>query len=85
MEDHCQSHVGMFKALMGTNRFMIMNMLSCGELCAFIILDKFDVSQLSPWRHMKVSWGCSLVAECKEGKSLNSYWIFGEQLAKTAI
>lgn len=39
-----------FKALGDPKRAMIVDMLSCGELCACMILEKFEMSQstLSP-------------------------------------
>jgi len=35
----------LFKALSDPNRLMIVDMLSCGELCACIILEKFRITQ----------------------------------------
>ncbi len=61
-------HVGLFKALADTNRLMIMDMLSCGELCACRILEKFPITQPTLSHHMKILCGCGLVIGRKEGK-----------------
>lgn len=69
-------NVGLFKALSDTNRLMIVDMLSCGELCACEILEKFHITQPTLSHHMKILCGCGLVNGRKEGKwmyySLNS-------------
>ena len=36
---------GLFKALSDPNRLMIVDMLSCGELCACKILEQFNITQ----------------------------------------
>jgi len=69
-------NVGLFKALADTNRLMIVDMLSCGELCACKILEKFHITQPTLSHHMKILCDCGLVNGRKEGKwmyySLNS-------------
>ncbi|MCQ4936442.1 ArsR/SmtB family transcription factor [Anaerotignum propionicum] len=69
-------NVGLFKALADTNRLMIVDMLSCGELCACKILEKFQITQPTLSHHMKILCDCGLVKGRKEGKwmyySLNS-------------
>jgi len=57
-----------FKALADQNRFMIVDMLSCGELCACKILEKFDITQPTLSHHMKILCDCGLVNGRKEGK-----------------
>jgi len=66
----------LFKALSDPNRLMIVDMLSCGELCACVILEKFNITQPTLSHHMKILCDCGLVNGRKEGKwiyySLNS-------------
>ena len=50
-----------FKALGDPKRAMIVDMLSCGELCACKILEKFDMSQSTLSHHMKILCECGLV------------------------
>jgi len=61
----------MFKALSDPNRLMIVDMLSCGELCACVILGKFHITQPTLSHHMKTLCDCQLVNGRKEGK-----WIY---------
>jgi ArsR family transcriptional regulator len=61
-------NVGFFKALSDTNRLMIVDMLSCGELCACEILEKFHITQPTLSHHMKTLYNCGLVNVRKEGK-----------------
>lgn len=61
-------NVGLFKALADTNRLMIVDMLSCGELCACDILEKFHITQPTLSHHMKILCDCGLVNGRKEGK-----------------
>ena len=69
-------NVGLFKALADTNRLIIVDMLSCGELCACKILEQFHITQPTLSHHMKILCDCGLVSGRKDGKwmyySLNS-------------
>jgi len=47
---------------------MIVDMLSCGELCACVILEKFRITQPTLSHHMKSLCDCTLVNGRKEGK-----------------
>ena len=49
-------------------RAMIVDMLSCGELCACRILEKFEMSQSTLSHHMKILCECGLVVGRNEGK-----------------
>ncbi len=71
MEDVYVCNVGFFKALADTNRLMIVDMLSCGELCACKILEKFNITQPTLSHHMKILCDSGLVKGRKEGK-----WIY---------
>jgi len=61
------ANVGLFKALADKNRIMIVDMLSCGELCACKILEKFNITQPTLSHHMKILCDCGLVNGRKEG------------------
>ena len=58
----------LFKVLSDPNRLMIVDMLSCGELCACVILEKFHITQPTLSHHMKTLCDCGLVNGRKEGK-----------------
>ena len=58
----------LFKALSDPNRLMIVDMLSCGELCACVILEKFHITQPTLSHHMKTLCDAGLVNGRKEGK-----------------
>ena len=58
----------MLKALGDENRLMIVEMLSCGELCACKILARFKISQPTLSHHMRVLCDCGLVTCRKEGR-----------------
>lgn len=57
-----------FKALGDPKRAMIVDMLSCGELCACMILQKFEMSQSTLSHHMKLLCESGLVKGREEGK-----------------
>lgn len=61
-------HTKVFKALGDPKRAMIVDMLSCGELCACKILEKFAMSQSTLSHHMKLLCECGLVKGREEGK-----------------
>lgn len=67
MENYSQ-HAKVFKALSDPKRAMIVDMLSCGELCACMILKKFKISQSTLSHHMKLLCECGLVRGRNEGK-----------------
>ena len=68
MNDKYQEYAQLFKALSDPNRLMIVDMLSCGELCACVILEKFQITQPTLSHHMKTLCDCKLVSGRKEGK-----------------
>jgi len=61
-------NVHLFKALADINRLMIVDMLSCGELCACKILERFHITQPTLSHHMKILCGCGLIKGRKDGK-----------------
>lgn len=62
------NNVKVFKALGDPKRAMIVDMLSCGTLCACDILEKFDMSQSTLSHHMKILRESGLVNAQEEGK-----------------
>jgi len=68
LDSKYEENVGLFKALADTNRLMIVDMLSCGELCACKILERFHITQPTLSHHMKILCDCGLVSGRKEGK-----------------
>jgi len=68
LDNKYDENIGLFKALADMNRLMIVDMLSCGELCACVILKKFNITQPTLSHHMKTLCDCGLVNGRKEGK-----------------
>lgn len=66
MENHPE-FAPIFKALGDSTRLKIIEMLSCGELCACDILESFQITQPTLSYHMKILTDCNLVKSRKEG------------------
>ena len=66
--DYYLENTKVFKALGDPKRVMIVDMLSCGELCACKILEKFEMSQSTLSHHMKLLCECGIVKGREEGK-----------------
>jgi len=66
--EYYKENTKVFKALSDPKRAMIVDMLSCGELCACQILEKFEMSQSTLSHHMKILCECGLVKSREEGK-----------------
>jgi ArsR family transcriptional regulator len=77
MNESYMENTLLFKALGDTNRLMIVDMLSCGELCACMILEKFNITQPTLSHHMKILCDCGLVKGRKDGKW--TYYTLNEQ------
>ena len=60
-------YVPAFKALSDETRLKIIDMLSCGELCACEILEKFSISQSTLSYHMKTLVDSGLVIGVRDG------------------
>ena len=58
----------LLKAFADANRLSIIEMLSCGEICACRILEKLEITQPTLSHHMKILCDCELVSGRKEGK-----------------
>ncbi|EKU50452.1 ArsR/SmtB family transcription factor [Staphylococcus massiliensis] len=56
-----------FKVLAGRNRLEIIDVLSCGELCACDLLAHFDFSQPTLSHHMKMLVESGIVSTYKTG------------------
>ena len=60
-------YVPLFKALSDETRLKIINMLSCGEMCACDILEFFNITQPTLSYHMKILTDCEIVNARKDG------------------
>ncbi|PHV71270.1 transcriptional regulator [Sporanaerobium hydrogeniformans] len=60
-------YVPLLKALADETRLKIIDMLSCGELCACNILEKLNITQPTLSYHMKMLTQCELVSARKDG------------------
>jgi len=60
-----------FKALGDETRLRIIEILSCGELCACDILESFQITQPTLSYHMKILTECGLVNSRKDGSWIN--------------
>jgi ArsR family transcriptional regulator len=55
------------KAFADETRLKIIDMLSCGELCACRILESFKITQPTLSYHMKILTGCGVVKGRRDG------------------
>jgi len=63
-----EEKVEIFKALSDKNRLLIIDMLSCGELCACDIMEGLNLTQPTISHHMKILGHAKLVNSRKDGK-----------------
>ncbi len=63
-----EKQIEIFKALSDKNRLLIIEMLSCGELCACDIMDGLELTQPTISHHMKILQHAGLVSSKKNGK-----------------
>ena len=68
MEKFYVENAELFKVFADPNRLMIVDMLSCGELCACMILEQLHITQPTLSHHMKILCDCGLVNGRKVGK-----------------
>lgn len=73
----------MLKAISDPKRLRIVDMLSCGELCACQILEAFRVTQPTLSHDMKVLLEAGVVRDRREGKNIY-YALDQERLAAFA-
>ena len=57
----------LFKALSDETRLKIVDMLSCGELCACDLLKPFNITQPTLSYHMKILTECGIVNADRQG------------------
>ena len=81
MTEEYKEYAQFFKILSDPNRLMILDMLSCGELCACVILEKFQITQPTLSHHMKSLCDCELVNGRKEGKWI--YYSLNEEVVQS--
>lgn len=67
MNNSYAEYVPVFKAMSDETRLKILDMLSCGELCACKILEQFHITQPTLSYHMKMLVESGLVLARKEG------------------
>ena len=60
----------MLKAMSDPKRLRIVDMLSCGELCACVILESFNITQPTLSHDMKVLVEAGIVSDRREGKNI---------------
>ncbi len=65
--DKYEDYSKVMKAIADANRLKIMDILSCGELCACALLENFEFTQPTLSHHMKILMESGLVNSRKEG------------------
>ena len=60
----------MLKAMSDPKRLRIVDMLSCGELCACKILEEFNITQPTLSHDMRVLLEAGIVKDRREGKNI---------------
>ena len=70
----------MLKAMSDPKRLRIVDMLSCGELCACEILEAFHITQPTLSHDMRVLSEAGIVQDRREGKNIH-YTLNHENLA----
>jgi len=60
-------YVPVFKAVSDETRLKIIDMLSCGEMCACDILEEFSISQSTLSYHMKILSDSGLINAIRDG------------------
>jgi len=80
MDTKYKDYALLFRALSDPNRLKIVDMLSCGELCACVILEKLQITQPTLSHHMKNLCESGLVGGRKEGKWM--YYSLNEDTAR---
>jgi len=62
-----EEYVSVFKAVSDETRLKIIDMISCGEMCACDILEQFSISQSTLSYHMKILSESGLVNAARDG------------------
>lgn len=71
------------KAISDPKRLRVVDMLSCGELCACEILEAFQVTQPTLSHDMRVLVEANIVCERREGK--NTYYSLNSQALSSLL
>jgi len=82
METNYVRNANLFKSMSDPNRLMIIDMLSCGSLCACKLLEKQQITQSTLSHHMKSLCDCGLVKARRESKWMH-YTLNIEEIQKT--
>jgi len=67
MSHNYAEYVPVIKALSDETRLKIVDMLSCGEMCACKILEQFSITQPTLSYHMRILTGCGIVTARRDG------------------
>ena len=80
MEYATAEYVPIMKALSDDTRLRIIDILSCGPLCACDLLEEFSISQSTLSYHMRILTGSGLIHAQKDG-SWTRYSLNQEKLS----
>lgn len=83
MEEIYIKNSKMFKSFSDPNRLKIIEMLSCGEMCACTILEKLNITQPTLSHHMKKLEEADLIKIRKDG--LWSYYSLNKKQIKNMM
>ena len=70
MNESYEEYTKVLKAIADANRLKILDILSCGELCACDIQQYFEFSQPTLSHHMKILMESGLVVSRKDGTGM---------------
>ncbi|HEY5524259.1 MAG TPA: metalloregulator ArsR/SmtB family transcription factor [Clostridium sp.] len=84
MKMNYEENAKLIKALADSSRLKIIDILSCGEMCACDIQEYFDFTQPTLSHHMKVLIDCGLVEARKEG-TWNYYYLNNNNCNKVIL
>lgn len=76
-------YIPVFKALAEETRINIIDMLSCGEMCACDILEKLSITQPTLSYHMKILTDSGLINVTRDGTWMR-YTINHEKMGRVA-
>jgi len=68
MSQDYTKNVALLKVFADTSRLLIIEMLSCGEVCACKLLEKLEITQSTLSHHMKIFCESGLVNSRKDGR-----------------
>ena len=70
MDSQYENMAKVFKALSDPKRVKIIDLLSCGEMCACVLLKCFEISQPTLAHDMKVLTEAGIVSSRRDGKRI---------------